>query len=117
MDENDVLLHQEDELAYTENFDFSSPSFELNEPNIPTISSNLYTPSSKINSMFKKFEHLLKIGHINACSILKHIEEIDKILDETNFDILGVSETFISPNTPESLYQLPNYNFVNKSSL
>ena len=115
MADNDVLLHQEDELAYAENFDFSDAIFELTEPNIPKLSNVFSTPSSIINSKFKSLDKLLKLAHINARSVPKHIYEIEKIVSDTSFDILGVSETFISPTTPESIYQLPGYNFINKS--
>ena len=33
----------------------------------------------------------------------------------TGLDALGTSETFIGENTPESVYQIPGYKFVNKS--
>ena len=115
MAENDILLHQEDEIVYTDNFDFSDSIFELTEPDIPKLGNNFTTPSSTINSKFKKFDNLLKIAHVNARSIPKHLHEIEKVVTETSLDILGVSETFISPTTPNSIYQLPGYNFFHKS--
>ena len=115
MAENNVLLHQEDELVLTENFNFSESIFDLVEPNIPRLNHDFSTPSATINLKFKNFENLLKIGHINARSVPKHIHEINKIVSETSLDILGVSETFISPFTPKSIYQMPGYKFIGKS--
>ena len=96
-------------------FDFSNSMFDLEEPNIPKLDDNFVTPAQVINAKYKNVDHLAKLAHVNACSVPKHIHEIEKLLTETNFDCLGVSETFISKNTPVSLYQIPGYKFINKS--
>ena len=115
MADNNIPLHQEDEIVLSPDFDFSDLIFDLNEPEIPILNNHFTTPSREINFKFKNYENLLKLAHINARSIPKHIYEIIKIILETGLDILGVSETFISENTPTSIYQIPGYKFINKS--
>ena len=115
MADNNTPLHQEDDIVLNPDFDFSDSIFDLNEPEIPILNNNFTTPSREINFKFKNYENLAKLAHVNARSIPKHIHEIDKIVSETKLDILGVSETFISENTPTSIYQIPGYKFINKS--
>lgn len=71
------------------------------------------TPCNVIKKKFENFEGLLKIGHVNACSVPKHLHEIDKIINEANFDILGISETFITANTPKTAFGIPGFKFFN----
>ena len=115
MAENNIPLHQEDDIVLNQDFDFSDAIFDLSEPDIPRLSNDFTTPAREINFKFKNYENLAKLAHINARSIPKHIHEIDKIVTETKLDILGVSETFISKHTPESIYQIPGYKYINKS--
>ena len=115
MTNNNIPLHQEDDIVLNPDFDFSDAIFDLNESEIPKLSNDFSTPASVINLKFKNYDNLAKLAHVNARSIPKHIHEIDKILRETRIDILGVSETFISENTPESIYQIPGYKYINKS--
>lgn len=104
-------LHQGDNIVLTDNFDFSQSIFDLEEPNFPSLSDDFLTPSNVINKKFKDHDNLVKFGHVNARSIPKHLHEIDKIMNETNFDILGTCETFISSNTPKTSFEIPGYNF------
>ena len=115
MNNNNILLHQEDGIALDDDFNFSDPAFDLQEPDIPSLSNSFSTASQTINFKLNKFDNLVKIAHINARSVPKHIHEIDKIVSETSLDILGISETFISDNTPKSIYQIPGFNFFNKN--
>ena len=48
---------------------------------------------------------------MNSRSVPKHIHEIRRILENCNFDIVGVSETFIKDQTPEDRYSVNNYKF------
>ena len=113
MNNNNILLHQEDDIVLDNAFNFLDPTFDLNEPDIPPLPNHFSTASQTINSKLQNFANLLKIEHVNARSVPKHIEEIDRIIN--CFDILGTSETFISENTPNSIYQIPGFNFFNKS--
>ena len=116
MTENNIPLHQEDDIVLDPDFDFSDAFFDLDEPEIPTLNnSDFTTVVDQINFLLKYYENLVKLAHVNARSVPMHIHEIMKILLETKLDVLGVSETFISENTPTSLYQIPGYKFIHKS--
>ena len=109
--DTDILLHHEDNIVLTDTFDFSQSIFDLEEPTFASLSDDFVTPSSFINHKFEGFENLLKIGHINSCSIPKHLHEISKIAWSTKLDILGSCETFITGDTPKSTFEINGYNF------
>ena len=112
MNEPDNIFHLEDNLTLTDNFDFSQSMFDLEEPfHVAPLSDDFFTPSNYIKKIFQGCDNLLKIAHINACSIPKHLHEIAKILIESKIDILCVSETFISPNTPRAAFEIEGFNF------
>ena len=87
----DTPLHQEDNIVFNPEFDFSDSIFDLDESEVPKLSNDFSTPASVINQKFKKFDNLAKLAHVNARSIPKHIHEIDNILRDTKIDVLGVS--------------------------
>ena len=115
MNNNNIPLHQEDDIVFDNDYDFSDSFFDLNETLISKLGIDFKTPIEKIKLKFKNCEDLLKLGHVNVRSLPKHIHEIERYLLETLLDIFGVSETFISENTPQSLYQIPGYKYINKS--
>ena len=107
----EIPLHQGDNIVLSDNFDFSQSIFDLQEPNIPSLSDDFVTPSKMINKKFEKYHNLVKIAHVNACSVPKHLHEMEKIIHEVNLDVLGTCETFISGNTPKTSFNIPGYNF------
>ena len=107
----EVPLHQGDNIVLLDHFDFSQSIFDLEETNIAPLSDEFLTPCNIILKKFENYDNLLKLAHINACSIPKNLHEIDKIIHEANFDILGVCETFISGNTPKTAFNIPGYDF------
>ena len=106
-----VPLHQEDNIVLMDNFDFSQAIFDLEEPVFASLNDDFTTPSKEINFKLKNYNNFLKLAHVNARSIPKHLHEIDKIVQETNFDVIGVCETFISSHTPKAAFEIPGYNF------
>ena len=112
MNTDTELLHQGDNIVLTNEFNFSDSIFELTETEIPPLIGDFTTVADQINIKLKNFENLLRLGHINARSVPKHIHEITKTLLETKLDALGVSEHFLSKNTPENIFQVPGYNFI-----
>ena len=105
-----IPLHQEDNIVLENTFDFSLSIFDLEEPNIASLGDDFQTPSNFIKNKLKNYEHLVKIGHVNARSIPKHLHEIINLNDKVNFDILGACETFITPNTPKTSFEIGGYN-------
>lgn len=51
----------------------------------------------------------LRIGHVNVQSILGNKDVIDVLIKERNTDILCISETWLSPDTPNEHIVIPNY--------
>ena len=52
----------------------------------------------------------VKIDHVNSQSIMANKDEIDLLIKERNTDILCVSETWLSPETPDEHIAISNYN-------
>ena len=106
------ILHQGDNIVLTNEFNFEDPIFNLQETSVEPLDIDFPTVTELINFKLKNYDNLLKLGHINARSIPKHVHEIDRILSNTAIDILCVSETFISEDTPENICKIPGYNLV-----
>lgn len=105
---------EEDPRIILGNCNFSDSYFTLNETFIPPVENGLKSPIEKINSDLEEFNNLLLVGHLNARSVPKHISEIDRLLQETKLDVIGVSETFIKSHTPKSLCNIPGFKFIRK---
>ena len=91
--------------------DYLNPIYDLEERPIPEISTDFLTPIEIINKKLKTERNHLINGHINACSIPHHYDEIQRTMNNTDIDILAVSETFICEKTPKMLYEIPGYKF------
>ena len=70
-------------------------------------------PIDEIKNNLKNHEHFLKIAHLNAVSLPKYRDEIFRVVNSTNFDVIGISETNVKKNTPKDLYQMQGYKFFN----
>ena len=105
----EIPLHQGDNIVLSENFDFSQSIFDLPEPILPLLSGYFFTPIDIIKKKFENHDNLLKLGHVNACSVPKHLHEIERIIEY--FDVFGTCETFIKPNTPKTAFNISGYNF------
>ena len=57
----------------------------------------------------------LKIGCLNIRGLLSKIDELKMILDECNFDIMGVCETFIDSNVADNEISIDRYSIVMKN--
>ena len=102
-------MHQEDNIVLSDNFDFSQSIFDLEEPDIPSLGENFLIPSKVIKQYFQNYNHLLKLGHVNARSVPKHLHEIERVI--RLFDVFGTCETFISGNTPKTSFEISGFNF------
>lgn len=105
---------QEDPRIVLGNCNFSDSYFTLNETFIPPTENGLKSPIEKINSDLAEYSNFLLVGHLNARSVPKHISEMDRLFQETNFDVICVSETFIKSHTPKSLCNIPGFKFLRK---
>ena len=95
-------------------FSFSDSFFEIEETFICSDNADLSSPINIINSDLNSFNKTLKIGHLNARSVSKHIDELRYLLLNTNFDIFAVSESWLNKNTPKNRYHVDGYNVVRK---
>ena len=56
----------------------------------------------------------MKIGHLNIRSLLKKIDEIKILIHQNSFDILAISETWLSDKIPNELVNIPGFNVYRK---
>ena len=57
----------------------------------------------------------LTIGCLTIRGLLSKIDELKMILDECNFDIMGVCETFIDRNVADNEISIDGYSIVKKN--
>ena len=57
-----------------------------------------------------KSSHYLTIEHINAQSVMGHLDEIVSLVNDRNIDVLCVSETWLTPIILDKYVNIPNYN-------
>lgn len=76
---------------------------------VTEVGTNIFAPIQKINYDLKNNNNFLRVGHLNARSVPKHIFEIRRIAKKCDFDIIGVSETFIKEHTPLDRCNIDNY--------
>ena len=88
------------------------PDFNVNIDLTTIFTDNLKTPISKVVSDFERFEHYLRIGHLNTVSIPKHFDEIYRLIRLAGFDIFASSETNIKPSTPSHLFKMPGFTLI-----
>ena len=63
---------------------------------------------------FEKENKLLRIEHINARSIIGNFDEIKNLVIRNNTDILCVSETWLTDQTPDSFVYIKGYKLFRK---
>ena len=56
----------------------------------------------------------LRIGHVNARSLLPSIDDVTLTLGAQSLDLLGVSETWLSPSVDDSFLIFPGYKVVRR---
>lgn len=52
----------------------------------------------------------LLLGHINIRSIVNKTEQMEHLLSESNIDILGISESWLTHSSPSAAVNIPEYN-------
>ena len=61
-----------------------------------------------------KRSHYLTIEHINAQSIMGHLDEIVSLINDRKIDVLCVSETWLTPIILDKYISIPNYNIYRR---
>lgn len=54
----------------------------------------------------------LSIAYLNVRSLLPHFADLKNLLLEKSFDILGISETWLTQGIPSDHVQVPGYTFL-----
>lgn len=76
-------------------------------PPPPSASSSNPTSSRSQNTQ-------LHVAHINICSIRNKIRDVHSLISTNNYDILGVSETWLTTSYSDSLLHIPGYRTFRK---
>jgi hypothetical protein len=66
---------------------------------------NLTAIKSVLRQNFKS----LKLCHINAQSLPCHFDDFNEIFSSVDFDVIGISETWLKPSLDSFTYALPGY--------
>lgn len=56
----------------------------------------------------------MKIAHLNVNGLLNKLSEVQNILDQASFDILGISETHLREDIPDDWININGYRFVRR---
>ena len=89
-------------------------SFEENISNINALGVEVKTPIQQIKEDFEKVSSSLRVCHINPTSVVPHRDEIFRLVDETDMDVIAVSETNMKSSTLKSRITLPGYKLFRK---
>ena len=54
--------------------------------------------------------HYLNICHSNAQSLPLHISEIQKVAQDNNIQVFGITETYLTPSIPSIRVEIPHFN-------
>lgn len=97
------------------NFDFlNDPAYDLEPTVISRENMDLKTPINIINKDMRRFNNKFTAAHLNVRSLPKNIGEFSEIINKTNFDVVAVSETWLTKNTPKDRYTLDNFNIFRR---
>ena len=102
---NPFIFNFEDEY-FTNN-----PDVETTNTFVPTY--DYISPLRQVMVDLDKHKDSLRIGHLNASSVPKHIDEVKRILKDTGLDILAITESFIKGKVPEDRLQIDGYKLLN----
>lgn len=59
----------------------------------------------------------LKIGHLNARSLFTGFHELVNLIEENDFHVMCISETWLNENIPNNVIDIPNYSLFRKDRL
>ncbi len=54
------------------------------------------------------------MGHLNIRSIASKTEQLEQLLTNSNFDLLCLSETWLTESSPNTAYLVPGYKVFRK---
>lgn len=80
--------------------------------NSSSQTNNLCTASESLRKIASLHKRSLMAVHINAQSIVAHLDEIKLIGAVDDIEIIDVSESWLKPNISSSLVNIPNFKLV-----
>ena len=86
--------------------------FDLEPTYVTKINFDPLTPTAHINKDLINFGNNFNVGHINARSLNKNIVELKEVIKNTNFDVISISETWLTRNTPKDRFQIEGFNII-----
>ena len=86
-----------------------NPFFDLQTIEIPKHNFDPSTPIDIINKDLENFRDFFIIGHVNARSLNKNVNELKVIMDGTDFDAVSVSESWLRSRTPKDRFMIDGY--------
>ena len=89
--------------------DRRNPFFDLEIIEIPKNDFDPKTPVDIINKDLEKYRDNFIIGHLNARSLNKNITELKAIINETDFDAVSISESWLRSRTPKDRFTIDGY--------
>ena len=90
-------------------------SFDENTSHICNIEDEFKTPITQIKEDFDKVSDCFRVCHINPTSVQAHRDEMFRLIEATDMDAIGVSETNMKKNTLKSRITMPGYKFTEKT--
>ena len=96
-----------DDIIQEFNFDFlDDPSFNLEPVEISRSNLDYKTPVNIMNKELAKYKNKFTVAHLNVRSLPKNFVEFREVINKTSFDVIAVSETWLSKNTPKDRFTL-----------
>ena len=111
---NFINIDPEDPEILLGEFDFENALFNLDEPDFSQFTSTAIPPITKIKNTFEPYKNHFKFAHINARSIPKSIDELNQIMNETDIDVLAVSESWLHKYIPHTLFEIDGFKVFRK---
>ena len=68
--------------------------------------------NNHICSQIGKRRKFVNFAHINAESVVSHIDEIREMFKDNIFDVIAISETFLKPGITSESVKIQNYNWI-----
>ena len=92
--------------------ELDDPAYDLELVNISKLNFDPVSPASTMNKNLEKFKDKFIFGHINARSLNKNHIELKQVLDKTYYDAFGVSESWLTKNTPKDRFMVDDFNIL-----
>ena len=89
--------------------DHRNSFFDVQSIEIPKDNFDPQTPITIINKDLEHFRDNFIIGHLNARSLNKNITELKSILDQTDFDAVSISESWLRSRTPKDRFMINGF--------